>query len=86
MRSISYEYRIGYSTVSHIIHETTKSIWDVLYQQVFPQKFTADYWNQISNSYENHWNFPHCLGSLDGKHINIQVKNIYLYCLDYNSQ
>lgn len=28
-------------------------------------------WNTISNDFLSRWNFPHCLGSIDGKHIQI---------------
>ena len=26
-------------------------------------------WIDISKEFEEEWNFPHCLGALDGKHI-----------------
>lgn len=29
-------------------------------------------WKKISAEYREIWNFPNCIGSLDGKHINIQ--------------
>lgn len=36
---------------------------------------TTDEWLQISNDYFTRWNFPNCLGSLDGKHIAIRCPN-----------
>lgn len=33
---------------------------------------TQQEWLQISDEYEKKWNFPHCLGSMDGKHCAIQ--------------
>jgi len=30
-------------------------------------------WLKISADYEEKWNFPHCLGALDGKHILLQA-------------
>lgn len=30
-------------------------------------------WLKISNEYENKWNFPHCLRSMDGKHVMLQA-------------
>lgn len=29
-------------------------------------------WLRISEEYEKRWNFPHCIGALDGKHIHIE--------------
>lgn len=33
---------------------------------------TSQEWLQIAQEYDEKWNFPHCLGALDGKHILIQ--------------
>ena len=30
-------------------------------------------WKEISQSFENKWNFPHVIGTLDGKHIVMQA-------------
>lgn len=33
---------------------------------------TALAWSEVAEQYETNWNFPHCLGALDGKHVVIQ--------------
>ena len=30
-------------------------------------------WLDIATKFDNKWNFPHCLGAIDGKHIIIQA-------------
>ena len=30
-------------------------------------------WQQISNGFEKRWNFPNCLGCIDGKHVIMQA-------------
>ena len=30
-------------------------------------------WNEVSNGFKTKWNFPSCLGALDGKHIAIKA-------------
>lgn len=39
----------------------------------FPE--TVEEWLKIAEEFESRWNFPHCVGSLDGKHIIIQAPN-----------
>ena len=34
---------------------------------------TVNEWLKISHYFEELWNFPHCLGSIDGKHVAIQA-------------
>lgn len=34
---------------------------------------TQNHWLEIPNEFEKTWNFPHCVGSMDGKHIQIQA-------------
>uniref|UniRef100_A0A1X7T7L1 DDE Tnp4 domain-containing protein n=1 Tax=Amphimedon queenslandica TaxID=400682 RepID=A0A1X7T7L1_AMPQE len=32
---------------------------------------TQSEWRQIAEQFDSRWNFPHCCGALDGKHVNI---------------
>lgn len=73
MRSISYLFRVGYSTVSIIIAETTKIIWEVL-QPLVLQPPTEQEWLNVAEGYKNRWQFPNCIGAIDEKHIEIQVR------------
>lgn len=90
-RSLSFLFRVVHSTISIIISETCEIIWDVLVGIVFPDP-TEEMWLQKAREYEILWNFLHCIGSIDGKHVNIQVNvtallsNIYkLFVCIYNN-
>jgi len=63
--------RIGVSTVSEIVHETCKVIWEELVEEFMPVPKEA-HWKKIANDYYKRWNFPNCLGSIDGKHCQIK--------------
>ena len=34
---------------------------------------TAEFWKQVAAKYESYWQFPNCVGSIDGKHILMQA-------------
>lgn len=71
-QSLSFAYRISRSSVSSIIHETCAAIWEAL-KEVYlrpPQHSSA--WLAISEEFNTMWNFPHCVGAIDGKHIAMQ--------------
>jgi len=69
-QSMSFQYRIGRSTVSGIIHETCQAIWEAQVYLKPPSNKTDR--KEISKEFEELWNFPHCLGAIDGKHVSIQ--------------
>ncbi|XP_018377830.1 PREDICTED: uncharacterized protein LOC108770655, partial [Trachymyrmex cornetzi] len=72
MSSISYAFRIGHNTVSKIIAETCEQIWTILKEEIFLQPNETN-WQTIAEKFNEQWNFPHCIGAIDGKHIVIQA-------------
>lgn len=34
---------------------------------------TQEDWSNVAKKYETTWNFPHCLGAIDGKHVQLQA-------------
>ncbi|XP_018402816.1 PREDICTED: uncharacterized protein LOC108779808 [Cyphomyrmex costatus] len=66
-------FRIGKSTLYSIIPEVCKAIWETL-QPIYlrcPQQ--EDEWLKIADEFNNIWNFPNCIGAIDGKHCRIQA-------------
>lgn len=72
LSSMAMLYRIGRSTATCIIHETCEAIWTVLSPKELFQPSEKG-WLEIANEFENRWNFPHCIGAIDGKHVVIQA-------------
>lgn len=69
---MSYDFGVGTSTVSQIISETCKALWSKLAPLVLPVPKSKD-WEESENNFRRKWNFPNCVGAIDGKHVLIQV-------------
>lgn len=83
MVSLSFSFRIAHNTISKIISETCEEIWKALKDLVFVSH-TEDKWMEIADGYENLWNFPNCVGAIDGKHVVMQVRQRCNYILLIN--
>ena len=84
MQTISFSYRVGHSTVCGIIDSTCDALWNVLSREYLRRPSTPEDWIKISEGFHQLWNFPHCLGAVDGKHIMMQApansgSNFYNY-------
>jgi hypothetical protein len=69
-KSIAKNYRVGRSTICNIIHETTEQVYGALLPKYLAVP-SALGWLQISKEFEELWQFPHCIGAIDGKHFRI---------------
>ncbi|XP_030751389.1 protein ANTAGONIST OF LIKE HETEROCHROMATIN PROTEIN 1-like [Sitophilus oryzae] len=72
MKSLSYNYRLGLSTVSNIIKSTCSALWISFNKEYLPIP-DKEKWLKIATDFEMKWNFPNCLGAIDGKHVRIQA-------------
>lgn len=70
--SIAFAHRIGESTVYNIIKETCRITLKVL-SPIYLKPPTEEKWKEIAAGFLNHWNFPNCLGAIDGKHFTIKA-------------
>ena len=71
--SISFNFRVGRSTVCTIVYETCRVLWKVLRMEYVQFPSTTQDWIGISQQFWRKWNFPNCLGAIDGKHITIRA-------------
>lgn len=63
---------MGISTVSTIVEEVCDAFWTYLQLTYMPTPDEA-MWRNIEEGFRNRWNFPHCIGTIDGKHVEIQA-------------
>ncbi|TDH01504.1 hypothetical protein EPR50_G00181260 [Perca flavescens] len=71
-KTLSFLFRMGVSTIRQIVPETCHAIYQVLREKYLKCPDTAHDWQQVSSGFMSQWNFPNCLGALDGKHVNIR--------------
>lgn len=72
IKTMSLAYRLGMTTVGNIISETCSALWDCLVGEVFMRPTKAN-WKRVAGDFYHLWNFPNCLGAVDGKHVVMQV-------------
>ena len=71
--TISSSFRISLTSIGRIVHETANVIWEVLFPEFLPCPTSELEWKEISQKFESKWQFNHCLGAIDGKHIVMQA-------------
>ncbi|XP_063219675.1 uncharacterized protein LOC134529470 isoform X2 [Bacillus rossius redtenbacheri] len=68
---LQYATRIPQCTLSKIVPETLNAICTVLKDEIKVPS-TPSEWEAVSEQFHLQWNFPYCMGALDGKHINFR--------------
>ena len=61
------------STVCGIVREVCDVLCEVLQPEFVQMPSNVEEWLGVSRQYEQIWNFPNCVGAIDGKHIVIQA-------------
>ncbi|XP_021957054.1 protein ALP1-like [Folsomia candida] len=72
--SLSFSYRISPSAVSKILREVLQAIVKIFGHIHLPPP-TTDQWITNEIGFRTRWNFPNCVGAVDGKHCRIQAPN-----------
>lgn len=62
---------MGFTTVGKIVKEVSQVIWNIL-QPIYMPVPTETIWKHSEIGFNERWNFPNCIGSIDGKHIYIK--------------
>ncbi|CAK1591625.1 unnamed protein product [Parnassius mnemosyne] len=64
---------ISPQALSSIIPDTCEALFKVLCPDFLKFPNTEQDWKNIAEKFEKRWNFPHCLGAIDGKHVSIAL-------------
>ena len=70
--TLHIRFRRGTSTIAKVIYDVCDAIWEVMHPLYMapPQE---DDWKQIEHRFSTRWNFPNCIGAIDGKHAMIKA-------------
>lgn len=71
-RSLAFSYRVGASTLSALIPEVCDIIWEKMSGVHLKIPQSDEDWKLVATNFCHKWQFPNCLGSLDGKHVVIR--------------
>ena len=66
--SLHARYKCGLSSISRFVPEVCDAIWKVLQPRYMPAA-TEETWKESEAGFRHRWNFPNCIGAIDGKHV-----------------
>ncbi|KAK4325314.1 hypothetical protein Pmani_004095 [Petrolisthes manimaculis] len=66
-RSLAFQYRISHNLISKIIPEVCSAVYTALRGTYLKLPTTSEEWLDVSKDFHALWNFPNCIGAMDGK-------------------
>ena len=70
-RSLAFQFRIAHNTISGIVPEVCEAIIAEYGPEVMPEMTREEDWLDVADGFNELWNFPNCIGAIDGKHVPI---------------
>ena len=71
-RSMRFNFRVPHNSISLIVREVCTAIYEEFRDDVWNMPSTQDEWKEVERGFATRWNFHHCVGAIDGKHVAIQ--------------
>ena len=71
-RSLSFQFRISVSAICYIVRQVFNAMKVHFVLKYVRIPSTDEEWMQIADKFEKKWNFPNCVGAVDGKHVVMQ--------------
>ena len=70
--SLQYSFRVANNTISLLVPEVSQAIVDCYADEYLKLPSEPDIWKNYAQEFGNIWNLPHCVGSIDGKHVAVR--------------
>ena len=74
-KSLEFNSRVAHSTVSLFVPAVSQAIYEEYRHELFQLPATPDQWRDVAKRVGSRWNFHHCCGAIDGKHIETRKPN-----------
>ncbi|XP_001183009.2 uncharacterized protein LOC753666 [Strongylocentrotus purpuratus] len=74
-RFLAYDFRVAHNSISTFVPEVCSDIYEEYKEEMFNMPSTQDEWKAVARRFGTRWNFHHCCGAIDGKHIAIKKPN-----------
>lgn len=71
-QALAASYKLGTATVSNIVKEVCRALWVGL-KDDFLKFPLGDQWEVIREGFWSEWNYPNCVGAIDGKHVRVRA-------------
>ncbi len=71
-KCLQYGFRVAYNTICVLIAEVSSAIVDAYHEEVIVTPTTPDDWMVVTNTNSRKWQYHHCFGTIDGKHVAIR--------------
>ncbi|XP_049315669.1 uncharacterized protein LOC125779122 [Bactrocera dorsalis] len=68
-KSLSAFFRIAPNTISKFVPEVCDAIYSQLRNTYLKIPSTKEEWTEVASKFDLLWNFPNCIGAVDGKHV-----------------
>ncbi|KAL1423702.1 hypothetical protein MTO96_020863 [Rhipicephalus appendiculatus] len=68
IKDVALAYRVGFETARQCIHFCCQVIWKRLKGQFMKVPSQSD-WVEVAQGFGYQWQFPNCLGAVDGSHV-----------------
>ena len=70
--NMQWEFCVAHNTLSIMVREVCDAIADEYKGELVKLPRTEAGWREVADGFSQRWNFEHCLGAIDGKHIAIK--------------
>ena len=72
-KSLAYGFRVAPNTIVSVVPEVCQAIYDYYHETAFKCPTTEEQWKEVAQGFADKWNFHHCCGCIDGKHVRMQA-------------
>lgn len=67
--ALQFDFRVAHNTISLFVPQVCQAIYEELVDEVVATPSTPAEWRTVSDRFSSRWNYHHCCGAIDGKHI-----------------